>query len=109
MHVVMIFQSLEKFAGMGPLFVGQFWKAFREIAQLARDNSPSICHQPLRNSVQVAALRYETRAGSSLWNIVFLLVRKRSDILAPRLDRRRLDIRGRVCMMRFDQTNVIKE
>src|SRR5450432_2610379 len=109
MHVVMIFQGLEKFAGMDPLFVGQLRKAFSEVAQLARHDGPSICRQPLRNRVQVASLTDETCASRSLWNVVVLLVRKRLDILGARLDRRRFDIGGRVCMMRFDQANVIEE
>ncbi len=109
MHVIVIFEGLKKFTGVGPLFVGQLGKVFREVPQLACDNCPSICRQPLRNRVQVAALSDETRTAGSLWNIVALSMRKRFDILRAGFDRGRFDVRVRVRMMRFDQADVVKE
>jgi hypothetical protein len=109
MNIVVIFQRLKKFPNTSSFLVAQIRKAFREVAELARDNVPSICRQPLRNCMQVASLTDETRPNRALRNIVVLFVRKRFDILGTRLDRRRFDIRGLVCMMRFDQADVIEE
>src|ERR1043166_8958270 len=99
MHVVMVFQGLEKFAGASALFLVQFRKVFREIAELAGDNGPAIGGQPLRNRMQVRAFRDETGSGSSLGNIVVLAWRERLDILRASLDRRRLHVRARPGVM----------
>src|ERR1044072_4317194 len=103
MHAVMILPSLEKCAGGSALFLVQFRKIFCEIAEFAGDNGPAIGGQPLRNRVQVSAFRDETGPGSALGNIVVLAGRGRLDMLPASLDRRRLDVRARIGMMRFDQ------
>src|SRR3954468_17923093 len=47
MHIIVVFEGLEKFAGMLPLFVGQFRKALCDVAELARDHRPPVAGEPL--------------------------------------------------------------
>ena len=51
MHVIMVLQRLEKFAGVGALLVGQFRKAFGDITELTGHDRPAIGGEPLRDGV----------------------------------------------------------
>ena len=94
MHVVVIFQSLEKFAGVNALFLSQLRKIFRDVPQLARDHGPSIFSQPLRNRVQIGALGDEAGARGLFRDIVIFCGRKRFNILRAGFDRGLFDVRA---------------
>src|SRR6187551_180769 len=63
MHIVVVLEDLEEFAGMLPLFVRQFWKTLGDVTELARDDRPAIRREPLRDCMQIAPLGDEARAG----------------------------------------------
>src|SRR5438270_4978533 len=109
MDIIVIFEGLEKFAGLCALLVGQLRKTFRDVTELAGHDGPAVRRQPLGDGMQIAALGNEARAGCSFRDIVILRWRERLNVLSICFDRGRFNIRIRIRMVRIDESDMIEE
>lgn len=108
MHVVMIFQCLQKFAHLNAVGFAQLWKTLRNVTKFACHHRPVVLAKPLRHRVQIGPLGCETGARSALWNLGIIRMRERFEILCARLNRGGLNISRSVGVMRFNKTDVLK-
>ena len=109
MHVVVIFQRLQKGADLRALLIFQVGIIFGYVAELAGDHRPTVLLEPVGHAMHGGALRQKSRTAGSLRNVVILLGAQWLHLIGPGLDRRRLPVSVRFSMMRLHNAHLVKK
>ena len=109
MDVVVILDTLEELAHLGPLGVGEGGEILCDVAEFAGDDAPAVLGEPLGCGMEIGAAGGEARASAVGGNIVVFGVGKGFDVLGAGLDGGCLDVSGRIGVVGFHNANVFKE